>query len=184
MKQLLLFLFFAFLACFAAKAQVTCDPVFPTIEDSVTIFYNATQGNGALAGVSPVYAHMGVITDKSTSPTDWKYVATTWGVSNAASTMQNVSPNIWRKKIDVKTFFNVPANETVLKLSFVFRNASGSIVGRATDGSDMYYDLYPVNGPLQTRFLNPADNFLLLNAGQNVPLSAAASKTASLEFFD
>jgi len=184
MKKLLLSLTLASLALACAHAQVTCGPVFPTVEDSVTIFYNATQGNGALAGISPVFAHMGVITDKSTSPTDWKYVATTWGVSNAASAMQNVSPNIWRKKIDVKTFFNVPANETVLKLSFVFRNAGGSIVGRATDGSDMYYDLYPVNGPLQTRFTSPADAFLLLSAGQNVPLSAAASKTASLEIFD
>ncbi|MFM8490159.1 MAG: hypothetical protein ACKOCH_27775, partial [Bacteroidota bacterium] len=47
-------------------AQVTCDPVFPNVDDNVTIYYNATQGNGALSGVSPVYAHLGVITNLST----------------------------------------------------------------------------------------------------------------------
>jgi hypothetical protein len=62
------------------ESQVTCLPVFPKTDDDVTITFDATQGNGALAGVSPVYAHAGVITNQSNSPSDWKYVKTTWGV--------------------------------------------------------------------------------------------------------
>lgn len=170
--------------CRTAIAQVTCDPVFPTVDDNVTIFYDATQGNGALTGVSPVYAHLGVITDKSQSPIDWKYVATQWAVSNAASTMTLESPNVWKKSFNIRTFFNIPANETVLKLAMVFRNASGSIVGRAADGSDMYYDVYPANAPLQTRFINPSSSFLTPTAGQVISVSAAASKNAELTITD
>ncbi len=32
-------------------------PVFPKVSDNVTIAFNATEGNGALTGVSPVYSH-------------------------------------------------------------------------------------------------------------------------------
>ena len=49
-------------------------PVFPKVTDNVTITFNATEGNGALTGISPVYAHAGLITSSSTSPTDWKFV--------------------------------------------------------------------------------------------------------------
>ena len=121
------------LACLnGAMAQVTCDPVFPAATDNVTIYFNAAQGNAALAGFAgPVYAHMGVITDQSTSPSDWKHVVTTWGTADAVGQMTFVAPNLWKKTFTINTFFNIPANETVLKLAFVFRNQSGSIVGRA-----------------------------------------------------
>ncbi|NBV05590.1 MAG: hypothetical protein EBS08_08020, partial [Cytophagia bacterium] len=59
-------------------------PRFPTDTSLVTILYDASQGNGALAGVAPpIYAHTGVITNLSTSPTDWKYVRGSWGTGNA-----------------------------------------------------------------------------------------------------
>ncbi|MBL7779990.1 MAG: hypothetical protein JNM22_02150, partial [Saprospiraceae bacterium] len=145
-----------------AFAQVTCDPFFPTQTGNVTIYYNATQGNAALVGVSPVYAHMGVITTASTSMTDWKHVVTTWGNADPVGAMQLESPNVWRKTINIATFFNIQPGETVLKLAFVFRNQSGSIVGRAADGSDIFYNVYPDNAPLQTQFLTPATPALVV----------------------
>ena len=67
----LLFMTFAALA----NAQILAvTPAFPSQNDTVTIIYDATQGNGALTGVVPVYAHAGLITNQSTSPTDWKHV--------------------------------------------------------------------------------------------------------------
>jgi len=167
-----------------ALAQVTCAPAFPTELDNVTITYNSAEGNAALALTSPVYAHMGVITDKSTSPSDWKYVKTTWAVNDANATMTNAGMGLWTKTLNIKTFYNVPAGEKILKLSFVFRNATGSVVGRASDGSDIFYDVYPVGGPLQTRFLKPAEKSLLVNSGASIPVVAAASKAASMRLLD
>lgn len=133
-------------------AQVSCDPVFPGVDDDVVITYDATKGNGALAGISPVYAHMGVITSQSQTPNDWKYVATTWGVADPNGAMTPDGPNRWKKSFNIRNFFNIPQGETVLKLAFVFRNTNGSVVGRAADGSDIFYDVYPADGASSPAF--------------------------------
>lgn len=165
-------------------AQITSDPVFPTIDDNITITYDATQGNGVLKGVSPVYAHMGLITNESTSPSDWKWVATTWASTTAPAQMMADGPDRWKKIFNIRTFFNIPPGVTVLRLAFVFRNASGSIVGRAADGSDIFYDVYPVNGPLATRLLQPTAPVFLLKTGDQIPVWAAASKSGDLFLYD
>ncbi|MBK8426600.1 MAG: hypothetical protein IPL27_11785 [Lewinellaceae bacterium] len=146
-----LFLLPLLLLTLRVVAQVSCEPVFPTQSGNVTIFFDATQGNGALTGVSPVYAHMGVLTSAGQG---WQHVPTTWGIADPLGAMQNVSPNIWKKTINIQQFFNIQPGETVNSLAFVFRNQSGSIVGRAADGSDIFYNVYPDDAPLQTVFLN------------------------------
>ena len=69
-------------------------PVFPTVEDTVTIIYDATQGNAALVGVAPIYAHAGVITASSTSPTDWKFVQGNRGTADANVLMTDLGNNL------------------------------------------------------------------------------------------
>ncbi len=182
MKQL--FLLPLLLLGLRVVAQVTCQPVFPTQSGQVTIFFDATQGNGALTGISPVFAHMGVITSASTSPSDWQHVPTTWGIADPVGAMQNVSPNIWKKTIVINTFFNLQPGETVLKLAFVFRNQSGNIVGRAADGSDIFYNVYPENAPLQTVFLEPTVPSLVVDEGTQIPVTAASSQTGTLTIYD
>lgn len=183
-KQILASLLFA-LSWAALLAQVTCDPLFPAVTDNVTIYFDASQGNGALAGFAgPVFAHMGVITDQSTSSTDWKHVPTTWAVNDPVGAMTYVSPNVWKKTFTINTFFGILPNETVLKLAFVFRNQSGSVVGRAAGGGDIFYDVYPTNGALLTLFINPATGALLASPGSQIPVKAAASLSASLQLLD
>ena len=52
---------------------ISINPAFPTINDVITVQYDATQGNGGLVGISPVYAHTGVVT-QSGLPSSWSYV--------------------------------------------------------------------------------------------------------------
>jgi glycosidase len=165
-------------------AQVSCLPVFPSQNEQITIFYDASQGNAALAGVTPVYAHMGVVTNLSSSPTNWRYVVTDWNVENSINSMEYVSPNVWKKTINIQQFFAIPAGETVLRLAFVFRNAAGNVVGRAADGSDMFYNVYPENLPLQTLLLQPTAPAFLTEIGDNIPVRAAASEPATLRLLD
>lgn len=175
---------FLLLCMQSIQAQVSCIPVFPNATDEVTITFDATQGNGALAGIGPVYGHFGVITSQSTSPSDWKYVQTTWAVNNAAAQMTSAGSNLWTKTFNISTFFNVPANETILKLAFVFRNAAGTVVGRAADGGDIFYEVYPANTPLQTVLLAPTNTLFLANNGQIIPVKAASSASATLRLLD
>ena len=178
------FLLLAFFSLSPASAQVTCLPVFPNQDDNVTITFDATQGNAALLGVSPVYAHLGVITTQSQSASDWKFVATTWAVNNTAAQMSSAGTNLWTKTFNINTFFNLPANETVLKLAFVFRNTGGTTVGRASDGGDIFYEVYPQNTPLQTLLLTPTAPLFLANIGQPIQVKAASSAPASLKLLD
>jgi len=74
-----LFLAFLFLPVITLSQVVTFEPSFATQNDTLTLTFDATQGNGELAGFSgDVYLHTGLITDKSSSPSDWKYVQSGW----------------------------------------------------------------------------------------------------------
>ncbi|MEO6758015.1 MAG: alpha-amylase family glycosyl hydrolase, partial [Saprospiraceae bacterium] len=181
--QLLGFLLF----CFGLRlsAQVTCDPVFPTVTDQVTIYFHADQGNMALKNVNgTVYMHTGVITNQSTSPSDWKHVMTTWGVADPVGAMTLVSPNLYKKTLTINTFYGIAGGETVLKMAFVFRNQDGSKVGRAADGSDIYYDVSPANSPLLTTLVQPTAALLLAAGGSPIVVQGSASKTAELRLLD
>lgn len=181
----LLFLFFFGSVALQLSAQVTCDPVFPNVDSDVTIYFHADEGNAALAGYTQaVYAHMGVITTSSQHPGDWKYVQTTWGVADPDGLMTNAGPNLWTKSFNIRTFFGIPAGETVLKLAFVFRNLNGQIVGRAADGSDIFYDVYPAGGDLLTRFVQPLGASFLTDEGVDIDVKAAASESADLRLYD
>ena len=126
-----------------AHSQVVwLDPTFATQSDNVTVYYDASEGNSALVGQSIIYAHTGVVTDLSNGPTDWRHVQGNWGTADAQVEMTQVAGPIFQISFNIDQFYNVPANETVLRLAFVFRNANGSIVGRDTDGSDIFVDLY------------------------------------------
>ena len=142
MRKLLLG--WALCAATAGSAQVlSVTPAFPTQNDTVTIVYNAAQGNGALVGTTPVYAHAGLITSASTSPTNWQFVQGTWGQPTAKVLMTDLGGNQHRIKYHIPSFYGFPTGTQVQELAFVFRNAAGTVVGRSADGSDIYYPIYP-----------------------------------------
>lgn len=159
-------------------------PIFPQQNSTVTIIYDATEGNGALVGLSPVYGHIGVITDQSTSPTDWKYVQGSWGTPDPDVLMTDLGNNKHSITYNISSFHGVPGGETVEKMAFVFRNADGTTVGRASDGSDIYYDVYSANSGLLTAILSPNSNSLIYEIGDNIAIAAAASLNATLTIYD
>jgi glycosidase len=180
MKNTLIWLTLLLGWCGKFSAQILeVTPAFPTVNDVVTIVYDATQGNGALVGVNQVYCHTGLITSASTSPTNWLFVQGNWGQVDANVQMTNLGNNKHSITIDIDAFYGFPVNTNVLKLAFVFRNANGSIVGRETDGSDIYYDVYPVNGGLQAAIFNPSQP-PLLDLNQNFSFNAQSNQSANL----
>jgi hypothetical protein len=55
------------------RAQIlSIVPENPTLSSTITLVYDASQGNGELAGYTgDIYMHTGVITAESTHPGDW-----------------------------------------------------------------------------------------------------------------
>lgn len=164
----------------SSHAQILeISPAFPTVNDVVTIIYDATEGNGALTGVNQVYCHTGLITTASTSPSNWLFVQGNWGQVDANVQMTPLGNNKHSITIDIDAFYGFPVNTTVLKLAFVFRNANGSIVGREADGSDIFYDVYPVNGGLQAAIFNPTQ-VQLVGLNQTFPFKGQSNQPCLL----
>jgi len=173
------------LSVFSLNAQILqITPAFPTQTDVVTIVYDASAGNGALVGNATIYAHAGLITTASVSPTDWKYVQGNWGTADASTVMTSLGNNLHQIQIDIANFYGYPSGTTVLQLSFVFRNAAGNVVGRAADGSDIYYDVYPPNAGLLAKFFKPYDVTQIANIGATIDINGASNTNSTLEIFD
>ncbi|MDE5649929.1 MAG: hypothetical protein K2I35_02775, partial [Duncaniella sp.] len=130
---------------------VTTTPVTVTKNSSdIVITLHADGGNKGLMGTpstTPIYAHTGVITNKSTSSSDWKH-ATDWNTLLDKHKMTYVSANTWTLTIpDIRTFYGITdPTESVEKLCFVFHTKAGKEAKTAA-GGDIFVPIYPDNFP-------------------------------------
>jgi glycosidase len=167
----------------ASNGQIlNVEPAFPTKNDIITLTYDASEGNGALIGLSPIYAHTGVIVNGD-ALTNWQLVQGTWGTADASVAMNNLGSNLHQISIDIDQFYSVPASTEISHLAFVFRNSSGSVVGRSADGNDIYYPIYPENAGLLTKFFTP-ESIQILNIGETFNVKAKTNQTATMSLFE
>jgi 1,4-alpha-glucan branching enzyme len=178
--------FTAFILGFTLNAQVTCIPVFPSPDDDITLTYDAKQGSAGLADeTGDVYAHTGVLTDKSTSASDWKYVKFPWTTNDPSVRMTRVGNGIYTLTIPkIRTFYNVPATEKIQKLAMVFRNGTRTKEGKTSTGGDIFYDLVTDFNVLQTRLIAPVTPVVFTAIGQTIEVKAAASLAGTVSFTD
>ena len=178
-----------FVTCSIAiiDAQViTCNPAFPTASDEVVITFYADQGNMGLKDYTgDVYAHTGVITDKSTSGSDWKYVIAPWSTNLPQAKMNRTSPNVYTLTISpsIKDFYGVDAADTVKKLAFVFRSWDGSREGKTATNGDIFYDVAKTV-VFNVMLIQPGTYNSLVSVGDQMPVSATASVCDSLLLID
>ena len=125
---------------------ITSEPTFPTENDSIIIYYDATEGNQGLMGYAgnDVYAHTGVITNYSQSSSDWKHTIATWTENKPQAQLTRVDTDLYRLVIGFpRDYYSMSdLNEEIFQLAFVFRNSNGSVTGRDVGGANIYYDLY------------------------------------------
>ena len=162
---------------------ITATPVFPTASDAVVITFNADKGDMGLKDYSgdDVYAHTGVITDKSTGGTDWKYVIAPWTTNLPKARLTKVSANAYTLTISpsIREFYNVPSTETIRKLAFVFRNSTGTRTGRDVSGTDIFYDVSET--PVFEVMISQPDKYTsLISPGEGITIQASASMGDSL----
>lgn len=163
---------------------VMVDPVFATENDAVTITYDATQGSRGLLGENQVYMHAGVVTNKSTSSTQWRHVVGNWGTDDARVKMTNLGNNLHQISYNIRQFHNVPADEKVLRLAFVFRNVNGSREGKTADFQDIFVDLYDPAAGLQALLLTPTEKSFIATPASIIPVKLASSAEAEIKLYD
>lgn len=196
MKKILLYIFL--LTANAVQAQLlrwTPDFIQET-STLTTITCDANYGNKGLFGYTPVtdvYVHIGAITTKSTSSSDWKYVKfSSFNSPNPAALCSSLGNSQWSFTItgNLRSFYGITdPNEKILKISILFRNGNGTKVLRNIDQSDMYIPVYdngvyaridePFSQPTFVSTLQPLSKIV----GDPLTITAKGSVNGTLKLF-
>ncbi|MGL4364560.1 MAG: alpha-amylase family glycosyl hydrolase [Bacteroidales bacterium] len=183
-KHLSLFFTAYLTAIFCAMAQVVSTmPTVPVHDQSVIITFDASKGSGGLAGYTgSVYAHTGVITNKSISSNDWKYVLANWGENLDKVKLTHQGGDIWQLSItsNIRQYYGVPQGEKILQMAFVFRSADSQKKGKDTGGKDILINVSENDFTLA--ITSPRHNSIY-KEGSNVQVSATSSKQAQLSLY-
>jgi len=145
MKTRGIIIIFCGLLAHTINAEVVySDPNYATERDSITVYFNAAEGDQGLMDYSGnIWAHTGVITTNSSGSSDWKYVKTNWGQNTTDTQLMPLGNNLWKLAVGFPhNYYGVSNNEQILQLAFVFRNNDGSVTGRDIGGGDIFLDLY------------------------------------------
>lgn len=164
-------------------------PVFPADNQPVQVTFNALEGNAGLANYTgDVYAHTGVITNLSTSQSDWKYVKTNWGQNTPATKLERLGPNLYRFTTgtqSIREFYGVPANEQILQLAFVFRSSApvgnSYLEGKTESNGDIFAPVY--SSGLHVKITKPINYANLVDPSTQLPIEAVANNADSMVLF-
>ncbi len=107
--------------------------------DSLTIVYDATQGQSGLVGATSVYMH----SSYEFAPFAGAVLpfVGNWGQDDGIGQMTNIGNNLWSITINVYDYYNVPDDSLVNGLFMVFRNADGTLTGKDDSGNDIFLNL-------------------------------------------
>jgi len=164
MKKLLLTLSAIVLTLCLHAQLLTWTPSFPAEDNpaqNLVITVDANKGNRGLLNHTPtsdVYVHLGVITNLSTGASDWKYVKfnQNFTQTNPALQATSIGGNKWTFTINgsLKSYFGVPAGESIRKIAVLFRSGNGGKKQANADNSDMFIPVYSTD--LAVRIVEPA----------------------------
>ncbi|WP_304236664.1 alpha-amylase family glycosyl hydrolase [Jiulongibacter sediminis] len=188
MKNLLLTLFFLLFSVSSWCQIVKITPANASINEEITITFDATKGTSGLVGASSVYMHSGVVTD-SPSGTAWQNVQGNWGQDDGIGKMIKVEGenDLWQITLSPsgRSYYGLSEGSPVFRLSMVFRNADGSKEGKGTPGNfaggtvagngDIYIDLDVSN---YVQIVEPQASELFVEAGFIQEIRAVASGVA------
>ncbi len=194
MKRIL-FSLLIFCMGFSLHAQrlLSWTPEFPVDNSTLNFTVDCNKGNQGLLNFeggnsNNVYVHIGVITNLSTGPSNWRYVKFSWGTADPAAKATPLGNNRYQYTItNIRSFMGVPAGETIQKICIIFRNATGTLKQVNSDVSDMYLPVYG-NGeyavrinlpPFEPRYI-PWLEPLTVAVGGSINITGVASANSSL----
>ncbi|HMN24473.1 MAG TPA: hypothetical protein PKE38_08230, partial [Ignavibacteriaceae bacterium] len=174
MKNFLTILFFVIITGTISFTQiVTTTPEYPTQNDSIVIFFDATQpGATALLNYTgTVYAHTGVTSNLGT----WQHVVGSWGNNTTQPALTRLDANHYKLTIGYpRTFYSVTnPSEKILKLSMVFRSADAT----KQTNPDIFIDLFEPgltivvqNPTVSASYGDPQRSPAFVKFGETVPV--------------
>ena len=178
MKNFFTILFFVIITSTISFTQiVTTTPEYPTQNDSIVIFFDATQpGASALLNYTgTVYAHTGVTSNLG----QWQHVVGSWGNNSNQPALTRINTNLYKLTIGYpRTFYSVTnPSEKILKLSMVFRSADAT----KQTNPDILIDLFEPgltivvqNPTVSVSYGDPQRSPAFVKFGETVPVTVNA----------
>ena len=162
---------------------VSISPPFATADDMITITYDANQGCSALQDVVPVFMHTGVVTEAGGAG-NWQNVQGTWGQFDTNVLMTHIGGNIHEKSFIVNDFYNLTESDVATELAFVFRNDVGTLEGKDVGCVDFFVPLYQNTSSLLVSITSPAEEAVITEIGENIPIIVNASQASDIILFE
>ena len=161
---------------------ISTDPAFVTeaMTEDITVILN-TAGTAADGFSGELYAHTGVLTDKSTSNGDWKYVLSDWGKNIPECKLESKGDNIWHYTIKggVHAWYKVPDTEKVTHIAFVFRSADSTLEVK-DNGADIFVEL--ATEGLSVKIISPAHG-AILQVGQEYTVQVQQQAATNVKLY-
>lgn len=185
MRKLQSFLLLVCMMCASvmyAEVVTTVPAILQQGSQNVEVTFYAKEGSGGLAGVTGIYAHTGVITNKSTSDGDWKY-APEWLDNSAKYKLKLVGTNKWKLTIgDIRAYYGITdPTEVVTKLAFVFRNTDGTKECKAADGGDIFVIVHPDG--LAVNLTSDASSSIITAVNSTVKFTASTTSPSNIKLY-
>lgn len=144
------------LSASAQSLVTTTPPILQEQSQGVVLTFHADSPNGnhGLANLpegQEVYAHIGVLTNLSSSTSDWKYTVTPWPTSSNTQTantdknrLTRTDTNTYTLNIgNIREYFGITnTTEHVSNIAIVFRTANGSKEGKTANGEDILVPVF------------------------------------------
>jgi glycosidase len=179
LKRLFVILILALQVTSLGAQMVYTDPAIPVNGKPLKIYFNTSlvESDASFKNYTgDVYAHTGVTTRLG----DWKYViGTAWADNATEPKMTSLGSNLYRLDIatDIRTFYKIAATDTASRICIVFRSSDATKQTRP----DIFINVYTLS--LNTSFILPEKNSLIVNLNATIPVKAAASNADSVSLF-
>ena len=161
---------------------VSSDPEVIRAEttETVTIILNG-KGTPIENFNGDVYAHTGVLTDKSASSSNWRYTKAGWTENKPECKLKKHGNNLWTLTIKggPRAYYKVPASEKIEALAFVFRSADGKKEVK-DNGSDIF--IQTVEDGLGVYITSPKDG-TFLTIGTECEISVKSQEATSVNLY-
>jgi len=134
---------------------VSIEPPSYTINQEITLTFDAARGNQELVDAEKVYLHSSVDLTNTASPQNsaWQYTVGNWGQDDGIGEMSPVpnTDNKWTITFVPQQYYNLAPGDSIHWLAAVFRSADGNTKGTGTPG------------PLSNGFIHSNLDFFIQN---------------------
>ncbi len=177
MKKTLLISFVLIISLRLQAQLIETDPPIVTTGQPITVYFNSNEETGALQNFEgDLYAHTGAIIEGNSA---WQNVIGSWG--NNTTQPQLTYLGNYRYQLDIspsiEEFYpDMTGDEKVIRLAFVFRNASADL-----QTADLFIDVFEPG--LNVNITTPGEEAVIRDLNEDLPLEASATGADSLVLF-